>query len=182
MVERRWEKPTIVGEQVTIRPFLESDMGAILEMMRDPEGNDLTATDDDFDVDQINEWYRTRNDQDGRLDLAVVENATGEWAGEVVLNEYDPDAASCSFRISLRGPGWFGRGLGTEATDLIVDHGFTTIGLRFITLEVLARNPRAMRTYEKNGFVETRRFAEDGEDWVEMRLDAPSASTADPNA
>ena len=174
MVDPRWAKPTIVGEQVTIRPFLDSDFDAIWEMIQDPEGNDLTATDETFDSGQIKEWYRTRNDQDGRLDLAIVENATGEWAGEVVLNEYDADAASCSFRISLRGPGWFGRGLGTEATDLIVNHGFREVGLRFVTLEVLARNPRAFRAYEKNGFRETRRFAEDGEDWIEMRLDAPA--------
>lgn len=176
MTSERWAKPTIVGKRVTIRPFLDSDIDAIWEMLLDPEGNDLTATDETFEFDQIKEWYRTRNDQDNRLDLAIVENETGEWAGEVVLNEYSADAGSCSFRISLRGPGWFGRGLGTEATDLITSHGFETIGLHHIHLEVLARNPRAMRSYEKTGFRETRRFAEDGEDWVEMRLDSPTTN------
>ena len=172
MVTGRWAKPTIVGELVTVRPFLDEDIDAIWEMMQDPEGNDLTATDEVFDFDQIAEWYRTRNDADGRLDLAIVENATGQWAGEVALNEYDEEAESCSFRTSLRGPAWFGRGLGTEATTLILNHGFDQVGLRTITLEVLARNPRAKRAYEKAGFRETRRFEEDGEDWVEMQIDA----------
>lgn len=173
MITGRWAKPTISGEYITLRPFVAEDIDPIWEMLHDAEGNDLTATKETFEFDQIQEWYRTRNDQDDRLDLAITENSTGQWAGEVVLNEYEEAAESCSFRISLRGPKWFGRGLGTEATKLIVDHGFSEIGLQFIHLEVLARNPRGIRAYEKSGFRETKRFFEDNEDWVEMRIDSP---------
>jgi RimJ/RimL family protein N-acetyltransferase len=182
MVTGRWAKPVIVGQLVTLGPFVPEHIDAIWEMVNDPEGNDLTATDEVFTFEQIEQWYRTRNDADGRLDLAITENATGEWAGEVVLNEYEPEAARASFRISLRGPAWFGRGLGTEATDLIVGHGFEQVGLRQIVLEVLARNPRARRAYEKAGFVVTDTSMEDGEDWVHMAIDRPGppgSGTAD---
>ncbi len=50
-------------------------------------------------------------------------------------------------------PGTFGRGFGTEATRLILGHGFETLGLHRISLEVYAFNPRARRAYEKAGFV-----------------------------
>lgn len=46
-----------------------------------------------------------------------------------------------------------GRGLGTEATRLIVGHGFERLGLHRISLEVCAFNPRARRLYEKVGFL-----------------------------
>jgi RimJ/RimL family protein N-acetyltransferase len=46
-----------------------------------------------------------------------------------------------------------GRGLGTEATRLIVGYGFDQLGLHRIELEVYAFNPRARRAYEKVGFV-----------------------------
>lgn len=170
-ISGRWRKPTVVGEVVTLRPFSPDDVGPAWEMVNDAEGNDLTATDESFEYQQIEAWYTTRNSQDGRLDLAIVENATGEWAGEVVLNEYEAATESASFRISLRGPAWFGRGLGTEATSLIIGHGFDSIGLSTITLEVLARNPRAQRAYEKAGFRRTGESFEDGEDWVHMAID-----------
>ena len=170
MVDPRWDKPTIVGRLVTLRPMVAGDFDALWEMLHDPEGNDLTATTASFTEDQIRAWVASRQDQDGRLDLAIVENATGEFAGEVVLNEFDADRESANFRISLRGPAWFGRGLGGEATELIVDHGLGAVGLREITLGVLARNPRARRAYERAGFAVTREYDEDDERWIEMAV------------
>lgn len=166
----RWAKPTIEGALVTLRPANGDDADAAWEMVNDVEGNDLTATTDSFERAQIDEWYRTRPSQPDRLDLAIVENATGLFAGEVVLNEFDPSTNAASFRISLGGPAWFGRGLGTEATHLLVRHGLDVIGLAAIDLEVLARNPRAQRVYEKVGFEVVDRRTEDGEDWLFMRM------------
>lgn len=173
MRDPRWSKPTIAGELITLRPFVPEDIEPIWEMINDPEGNDLTATDETFELEQIEAWYGRRNDAVDRLDLAIVENETGAWAGEVVLNEYQPKSNEASFRISLRGPAWFGRGLGTEATSLIVAHGFGHIGLGRITLEVLARNPRAQQAYIKAGFERTGESFEDGEDWMHMAIEAP---------
>lgn len=163
-----WSNPTLVGELVILRPFVDDDVEPAWEMVNDPVGNDLTATTERFTFDQIEEWYRSRNDQADRIDLAIVERASGEFAGEVVLSDHDPDARTCSFRISLRGPAWFGRGLGTEAAALVVDHGFDRLGLDRITLDVLARNDRARRSYEKVGFVTVGESVDDDGSWVHM--------------
>jgi RimJ/RimL family protein N-acetyltransferase len=58
-----------------------------------------------------------------------------------------------SFRIALAGPHAFGRGYGTEATRLVLDFAFDTVGLHRVGLEVFDFNPRAQRVYEKCGFV-----------------------------
>ena len=159
MPSARWSKPTLSGDLVTLRPMVAGDADAMWEATNDPEGNDLTHTTATFVYDDIVTWCATRADQDERLDLAIVENATGEVAGEAVLNEYDAEHDSANFRIGLRGPAWYGRGLGSEATRLIVGHGLDTIGLARITLTVLARNPRAQRAYEKAGFARRRHRA-----------------------
>ena len=169
-VRGRWRKPVLTGERVVLRPITAEDADAMWEEVTDPEGNDLTATTADFTREEVASWCASRTAQDERLDLAVVDTATGEYAGEAVLNEYDAERNSANFRIALRGPAWYGRGLGTEATLLLVEHGLRTVGLDFITLGVLARNPRARRAYARAGFRETSRFAEDGEDWVEMTI------------
>jgi RimJ/RimL family protein N-acetyltransferase len=99
----------------------------------------------------LRDWYATRNGQTDRLDLAITDRATGECVGEAVLSQWDPGNESCDFRI-LIGPGGRNRGLGTEATRLIVGYGFERLGLHRISLEVYAFNPRARRAYEKVGF------------------------------
>ncbi|MEM7340797.1 MAG: GNAT family N-acetyltransferase [Actinomycetota bacterium] len=171
-----WTNPTIEGQLVLLRPFTPDDLPTAWEMITDPVGNDLTATTDEFSYDQITAWYLSRDEHADRVDLAIVERATGEFAGEVVLSDHDRSTNSCSFRISLRGPDWFGRGLGTEATALIVRHGLDELGLARITLEVLARNPRAVRTYEKVGFVRTAEVVEDGEAWIHMAITSPASA------
>jgi RimJ/RimL family protein N-acetyltransferase len=176
-VSARWAKPTLLGATVTLRPMAAADVEAVWEMVNDPEGNDLTATTETFEYERIREWCATRATTDARLDLAIVVNATGEFAGEVVLNEFDPADESANFRIALRGPAWYGRGIGSEATALIVQHGLGTVGLRRITLTVLARNPRAIRAYEKSGFTRTHTFAEDGEEWVQMEILSSGSTT-----
>lgn len=168
----RWAKPVLSGHLVTLRPYSPGDTDAAWEMVNDSEGSDLTHTTATFTYEQIREWCSSRNAQADRLDLAVIENATGLFAGEVVLNDFDPEQESTNFRIALRGPAWFGRGLGTEATRLIVTHGLTTIGLAHITLDVLARNLRAIRAYEKVGFRQTGTSVEDEELWIRMAIAA----------
>ena len=157
---------------MTLRAVALDDAAAMWEMVNDTEGNDLTDTTADFTFEQIREWCATRTAQDERLDLTIVENTTGDYAGEAVLNEYDAGSDAANFRIALRGPAWYGRGLGTEATRLIVEHGLHSIGLRRITLEVLARNWRARRAYEKAGFRWTAETVEGGQEWVQMEITA----------
>lgn len=68
-----------------------------------------------------------------------------------MLNELDGPNLSCGFRI-LIGPEGRGRGMGTEATRLTVEHALHTVGLHRVSLEVYAFNPRARHVYESVGF------------------------------
>ena len=53
---------------------------------------------------------------------------------------------------SARPDAW-GHGYGTEATQLMVDHAFGTLGLHRIALYVFEFNERAIRAYRRCGFV-----------------------------
>jgi RimJ/RimL family protein N-acetyltransferase len=145
-------KPVLAGDRVTLRPVQAADVAFLPDS--DPEGERLTGSHlVELTKEQKESWYATRADFDDRLDLAVVDRATGDFAGEVVLNELDRDNRSCNFRIYLVGAGSRGRGLGTEATRLILAHAFETVGLHRVELSVYRFNPRARRVYDKVGFV-----------------------------
>jgi RimJ/RimL family protein N-acetyltransferase len=155
-------KPTLTGERVVLRPFvLDEDAEALREMLQDPEAIRLTGGGhgpgdvpgwDEAAEARFRDWYSTRNQQPDRLDLAVVNKATGRCVGEVVLNDWNDANRSCGFR-ALLGPGGRDRGLGTEAARMIVGYGFERLGLHRISLEVYSFNPRARRVYDNIGFI-----------------------------
>lgn len=148
------DKPTIVGERVVLRPIVAGDAEHMWADLHDEEAMRLTGTHDRFTREQIERWCATRADQEDRLDLAVELGETGEWCGEVVINEWDPDNRSCSFRIALSAHAR-NRGIGTEATRLICDHVFDEITdppVNRLSLAVFDVNPRAIAVYERVGF------------------------------
>lgn len=145
-------KPHIVGEKVILRPFQDEDLPFIEECLKDPEVIKLTGSTDDYDENAVVKWYKTRNEQKDRLDLAIVDQALNVLVGEVVANLYQEEKQSMNFRI-LIGPRGRDRGFGTEATGLFMDHLFQNTKLNQLTLSVFDFNPRAKKVYEKAGFI-----------------------------
>ena len=90
-------------------------------------------------------------EQDEGVDLAIVEQATGEQVGEAVLDGYDAEAGSADLRIALHGPAGSAPEVAAEAARLLVDHGLRTLGLKRISVRVPA---------------------EDGGEWVETTAHA----------
>lgn len=154
-------KPTLTGKLVTLRPIQAEDADLLDRIIRDDDeiarltGSVHRSDEDpreDLPIERLREIYGGWATAEDRLVLAVVDNASGDLVGEVVLNEWDEGNRSCGFR-TLIGAAGRGRGLGTETARLTVEHGLRTMGLHRISLEVYAFNPRARHVYEKVGFV-----------------------------
>ncbi|MEU1881226.1 GNAT family protein [Streptosporangium sp. NPDC020072] len=147
-------KPTLYGSRVTLRPVGPEHADGLWGLVNDPETTRLTGSHGVMDRAAIDLWCRTRADQDDRLDLAICAVDDDAYVGEVVLNDLDTHNLSCNLRIALSGPRVYGRGYGTEAIRLVLDHAFATTDLHRIELEVFAFNDRAAHVYRKVGFVE----------------------------
>ena len=181
-------KPTLVGDLVTLRPITADDAGPIDVLCREDgeiprltgSVHSSTETLDGPPLDELREIYGSWATAQDRLVLAVIDNVSGDLVGEVVLHEWDEGNRSCAFR-TLIGRAGRDRGLGTEATRLVVAHGLGPMGLHRISLEVYDVNPRARRVYEKVGFVHEGTGREallfDGE-WVDVHYMAILADRA----
>jgi RimJ/RimL family protein N-acetyltransferase len=145
-------KPTLTGKRVVLRPLTVADVPAVLATGVDPDVRQLTGTHRRFTTQQVRDAITDWTARDDRIDMAVIEKATGDYAGEVALNQLDPDNLSCTFRIALNSR-HTNAGLGTETTRLMLSYAFDTIGVHRVELDVFAFNPRARRVYEKVGFV-----------------------------
>jgi RimJ/RimL family protein N-acetyltransferase len=146
------DQPVLSGERVRLEQLGPAVLDAYWAALNDPEGKRLTGTHADFTREQAERWLVTRAEQTDRADWAAISVADGNYLGEAVLNDLDPDNETCGFRIALAGPHVFGRGYGTEITRLVVAYALDTVGLHRLQLEVYAFNPRAQRVYEKAGF------------------------------
>lgn len=155
------KKPIIIGNRVILRPFENQDIEPMITILNEPELKKLTGSvtndrDANIEMDKeerkrVEDWYKSRNDQTDRLDLAIVMKETNQIIGELVFNEYDDCTNNVNFRV-LISQSYRNRGLGSEAIQLFVQYGFEELCLHKISLEVFSFNPRAERVYTKIGF------------------------------
>jgi RimJ/RimL family protein N-acetyltransferase len=154
-------KPVLVGEKVILRPFEERDWEIMYEILNEPDLKKLTgsvSSDEEAyaapqpeEREKIRQWYMTRNEQNNRLDLAVVYKESDQVIGEVVFNEYDEETDNVNFRVLLSEASC-NKGVGTEALSMFIQYGIEELVLHKISLEVYSFNPRAERVYQKVGF------------------------------
>ncbi|GGS88377.1 acetyltransferase [Planobispora rosea] len=147
-------KPTLPGERVTLRPVGPEHVDGLWELVNDPETTRLTGSRGSIGYEAAKIWYGSRHEHDDRLDLAICTAEDDSYVGEIVLNELDAANLSCNLRVALVGPRVFGRGYGTEAIRLVLDHAFGTTALHRIELEVYSFNERAAHVYRKVGFTQ----------------------------
>ncbi len=145
------------GEHVVVAEMTLDDQSQFQRWLS--ENAELRALIDDQRVptmeDQL-KWF-ARIQQPDRKMFSLVTFPGHELIGNAGFADMDPAEKMALFRITIGSTGHHGKGLGTEATMLVLQYGFDELDLRRIRLEVLPSNARAIRSYEKAGFV-----AEDG--------------------
>jgi RimJ/RimL family protein N-acetyltransferase len=166
--------PNLISGHVLLTQLDESYLAPYCDLIADPISKHWTVTTSTFSDDQLLAWLRSRSGQLERLDWAILNSETGEFLGEIVLNELDVQAATMNLRIALLST-ILGKGIGTQAVRLVVDYGLQVLGLSQITLDVWSENQRAIRVYEKVGFVQTSTIDEDGKEFVIMQIANPAS-------
>lgn len=151
------------GSDATVRLTQLSvrHLDAYLEMVSNPEARRLTATTQEFSRDQIHDWLATRAQTPNRRDWAIID-ASGEFVGEVVLNEFNDGKNEMNLRIALRGPKYYNLGYGRQAIALALVHAFDDLFLDRVTISALVDNRRAQASYESVGFVAGRQYNDKG--------------------
>ncbi len=163
--------PDLTGDLVRLSQLNESVIAPYIEMISDPEVAFWTASSETFTEEQLLNWLKSRPGAPERLDWGIFDVTSGEFAGEVVLNEYKPDEDSLNLRIALRSQ-MSSRGFGTQAVKLVCDFAFEELKIQRITLDVLATNERAIRSYFKVGFTKYSEVIESGSVFHLMELRA----------
>ena len=83
----------------------------------------------------------------------ICENSTNRVVGTCGLYLIQWVCRRAQFNILIGDPEVWGKGYGRQATTALLDYGFSKLNLESIQLGVNAENLRAVRAYEKAGFV-----------------------------
>ena len=141
--------------EITLRALQDADLTELIAWWNRPEWASLQqlvvkprpeAT--------LEEMFRnwSVNKPRGDAGFSIVRQGSGELLGHLTLYGASLPERAASFAI-LVGPDHIGRGVGPRATRLALAYGFRELGLNRIELHVWAFNTRAIRAYEKAGFV-----------------------------
>lgn len=146
------------GDRVRLRELREADLPSLVRWWRDPEVavfNDRVQPRPDQPLEEMFRAWSANADASGSG--LCAETLDGELVGHVALWGAEPRNRCATFAIVL-GPEHQSRGLGTEATTLMVRFGFQEMGLHRIELQVNADNARAIAAYRRAGFEEEGRL------------------------
>lgn len=164
-------QPTLVGKGVRLVPLAAEHTDAYFAAGLDEEIRRLTGTHRHLTYAQAREWCESRAESTDRLDLAITAPEDGRYLGELSIYAVAPENESAGYRIALSSIEFTGRGLGREATRLILEYAFEHIGLHRVWLYVYAFNMRAITVYRSCGFSVEGRLR-DSLQWEGRRHDA----------
>jgi RimJ/RimL family protein N-acetyltransferase len=175
MGPRRWFPDALAGERVVLRRHVQDNVRAFQRWYSDPEVVRLTRYQDGpMRRDEIERFFAARALGPDSLAMGIHVRVGDRLIGTCALSQLDADNGSALFHITIGEKDAWGRGYGTEATRLMIDHAFTGMGLHRVGLTVFAFNDRAIRSYRRVGFVVEGRAREaiwrDGRWWDEISM------------
>ena len=175
MVQRTWFPETLTGSRVVLRRHVPENIKAFLRWYADPEIARLAryqAT--PMRPEEIERFFAARVVGPDALAMAVHEKATDRLVGTCAFSQLDGENGSALYHITIGESDVWNRGYGTEATQLMLDHAFGTLGLHRIALYVFEFNERAIHAYRRAGFSVEGRSREsiwrDGRWWDELAM------------
>ena len=137
----------IDSEDVTLRTLERDDLNLLHRSRNDPAIRSWLTFETPSTMDDIESFYESTVLGDGNVNLVVC--IDGEPAGTVVLFDISRHSAELAAWLF---PEYHGEEYGREASELLVDHSFSDLGLHRIRAKALADNEPARGLVRSLGF------------------------------
>jgi len=170
-----WRPEVIVGRIVILQRHRPENLRAFVKWYSDPEVARLTRYHEaPLSSEEVERFFYSRIMGSDFLAMAIHVRETNRRVGTCAFSQLDADNGSTLYHITIGESDAWGRGYGTEATELMLAHAFRRLALHRVALTVFEFNTRAIRAYEKCGFVVEGRARQaifrDGRFWDEIHM------------
>lgn len=106
-----------------------------------------------FTKESHEKWIETMVETGKVVQMIIVQSEGDRPIGSVYVRDIDMEHRKAEYGIFIGETDCLGKGYGTEAAELMAEYAFEYLGLHKLMLRVYAENERAIRSYEKAGFV-----------------------------
>jgi RimJ/RimL family protein N-acetyltransferase len=175
MAPRAWFPDALWGSKVVLRRHVPENLARFRAWYADPEIARLARYQEaPMRPEEVERFFASRVVGQEALAMAIHERDGDRLVGTCAFSQFDGDNGSALYHITIGEKDAWGRGYGTEATRLMLDHAFDVLGLHRVALYVFEFNERAIRAYRRCGFVIEGRSREsifrDGRWWDELAM------------
>jgi RimJ/RimL family protein N-acetyltransferase len=146
----------IIGDGIRFRAVEKDDLPRFVKWFNDPEVLQGVSMFLPMAMWEEEQWFTALSDRpqvERPMAIEILEK--GEWIhiGNLGMIGLDERIGIGEIGIAIGEKDYWNQGYGTKAMELLVQHGFETLNLNRVALRVFANNTRAIRCYEKVGFV-----------------------------
>lgn len=148
--------PELNGEKVLLRPLRDRDLENRTRWMNDLETVRLFTGIEPvrrYELTDARRW-RENTELDAKTVVWAIDDGDGTHIGDVDLHGIDGRMYSAKLTILIGCKKHWNSGFGTDTIRTLLKYAFTAQKLRSVYLKVFTFNKRAIRCYEKCGFVE----------------------------
>ncbi len=146
----------IYGDQVRLRAIEKNDLPLFVRWLNDPEVRHGLLIYLPFSQTEEEMWFEGMLKRPSEEHPLVIEiETTNGWVpvGNCGFLSLDWRIRKAEIGIFIGEKKFWNRGYGTKVMRLALKLGFERLNLNRISLQVYTNNPRAIRAYEKSGFV-----------------------------
>ena len=142
----------IIGDKCYLSPINLEDAEQYTEWLNDLEvSKNLVVSSQSIGLDKEKMILEDMIKRGNQI-FAIIDIKTDKLIGNCSLFTIEHEHRKAEFGIFIGDKSYWGKGFGTEATELILDYGFNILNLHNILLKVYNFNKKAIHCYEKAGF------------------------------
>jgi len=148
--------PWLSGEKVNLRPLRDGDTIRRVEWLNDRETVRLfTGSEPIRAYERVDgeRWLQTL-EADLTAFVWAVETREHRHIGDVDLHNMDRQSGLAKLTILIGDKAFWNCGYGTDAVKTLLRYAFSELALESVGLRVYGFNKRAIRCYEKCGFIQ----------------------------
>jgi len=146
----------IYGERIRLRGVEREDIPLFVKWLNDPEVMEYLMMRLPISTADEMHWFERLADlapAEKPLAIEIRHGKSWRLVGNSGFHELHWTDRSAEIGLFIGDKSIWDKGYGTETVRLLLKHGFETLNLNRIYLRVYEPNKRAIRAYEKAGFV-----------------------------
>ncbi|NLK25886.1 MAG: GNAT family N-acetyltransferase [Euryarchaeota archaeon] len=141
----------LIGDKVRLRALERSDLPAVVRWMNDPGVTEHLLNAPLTGLQEMEAWYEGNIGSNDRL-LAILD-PRGDLVGYCGISRLEWEDRRCNLWITIGECDAWDKGYGTDTVRTMLRYLFDELNLNRVSLTVAEDNARAIRVYERCGFI-----------------------------